>query len=464
MAGEVDVQVLTAGGTSIVSATDKFTYVAAAAVLVSVDDSHVTPAAAKDLHLLSFYSGEQLDLPLAITNTGTQPINGTITISVYLSVASTAAPSGKPFYTLSNQSLSLLPSAQKAFLCIPTMPDKLSAGQKDYLVAKVTSNNITLFSQGNVGDSNSAYEYLGVPSYKAKILDSGLYFSFIRDTLDGISAAIKHSPNVDVTNAKSYIACWEGDSLSPYLDPNVPTIGVGINLTSLSAAVKSSLAADVRAYYTANDKKPNIAEYTGTQVIILLKSLASTAGTSTNVPALQAISTDDDQSLFDQAYKQYADRAKASLASVWDSLGNQAQIAITDLVYNAGSVWPGVASALKKPKGADYVLAGFNLVDAFRTIQAPGLTVRSEADYQNLLAGHLADIGNIVPAASPTSAALQSAVAAGIQAGAKVPRGVPANVRDAAIMAVWADSGGGAAADGTQRHPSASDLWWLDEL
>jgi GH24 family phage-related lysozyme (muramidase) len=234
--------------------------------------------------------------------------------------------------------------------------------------------------------SQSQYEFLGTPTCNPAVFDDGTYFTFVRETLKGISAANRQKPGTVVTNKKSFIGAFEGDRLRPYLDSErIPTIGVGINLKTVSGNVKFDLAQSVRKYYLAKYGKK--LSRNDNAVIAMLRSQAS------QKKAPQAITPEDDQRLFDKAIRVCEDRARRALGIAYDRLKAAQQVAVVDLVYNVGYVFKGVADALK---AGDYVLAGFNLVDAKRTTQARGLTNRTEAEYQNLLAGHLAELGRIV--------------------------------------------------------------------
>ncbi len=351
-----------------------------------------------DLHLLSFYGGEKVNVPVVVSNPGNKAINGTVDIAFYLS--QTLSPSGNPFSTKTNEPLSIGACKIKTLTIPVTIPSSnLTAGVKYYIIASVTSKNIAqVKAMASPLAFGQSYEYLGVP-VNTGVFSSGLYFKFVKETIEGISAAKRKNPKVDVTDAMSFIETFEGDSTSPYLDSsNIPTIGVGINLTTLSPALETNLAAAVQAFYAdpANHKTLDISNYSAQQVINML--IGQATGDKTNVASKQAFNSSQDQALFTQSYNEYAAKAQTPLSAVWGQLSPQAQIAIVDLVYNAGSVWPGVAAALNSAGGPDLLRAGFQLVDAKRTRQpnAPGLTIRAEAEYQNLLAGNLALLGNIV--------------------------------------------------------------------
>ncbi len=324
---------------------------AATAMVIKVDDPHITPAMAgyTDLHLLSVYGGEKINVPVQFFNPSlTKPINGTVDLSFYISESS--SPSGNPFYT-TTKGLSIGKCMTAELTTAVTVPSDLTAGTSYYIVVDVKSTNLQI--QGGPV-SSASYEYLGVPSYNTAVFSGGLYLKFVKETIEGISAAKRQNPKVNVTDPMSFIETFEGDSTSPYLDSeNIATIGVGINLTTLSASLRTSLAAAVRTFYAdpANHETLDVSKYTDSQVVSMLISQAT--GHKTNVASKQAFTSAQDSALFTQAYNEEADDAEESLSSVWGQMSTQAQIAIVDLVYNAGSVWSGVASALNG--GPDYL-------------------------------------------------------------------------------------------------------------
>jgi hypothetical protein len=165
---------------------------------------------------------------------------------------------------------------------------------------------------------------------------------------------------------------------------------VGLNLTTLSSVVKTDLAQSVRAYYIqvyqqtlSNDDDA---------VIAMLVSQARPEGSRHHAP--QALTQADSQRLFSETLPIYEAQARGDLGNdTYDGLSAAERVAVVDLAYNAGTVFPGVADALES---GDFVLAGFNLVDARRITQRGNLRDRTEAEYQNLLLRHLSELGQFV--------------------------------------------------------------------
>jgi hypothetical protein len=85
---------------------------------------------------------------------------------------------------------------------------------------------------------------------------------------------------------------------------------------------------------------------------------------------------------------------KAIGATLWDKgLTKAQQTALVDVDYNVkGGLAKGFPTLVKDVKQKDFVKAGFDLVNAKRTTQAPGLKIRTEADFQALLLGHERDL------------------------------------------------------------------------
>jgi hypothetical protein len=357
----------------------------------SLNGFNIVPTQATDLHLKQIFGGEQVTIPVTIANTGRDEAKGPLTVEVFLS--STPNLSGQ----LTAQAIGKLTTTidllqnQARDIAVPmTIPGNLSdlkVGGQYYFVTRVSSNALKdTNAANNIAASDRTFEFLGTPTYAAAFTN-GQYFQFIRETLkDDTSAARAQNSKVNVNDPKSFIASFEGDSLTPYLDSKgIPTIGVGINLTAVAADLAAPLAAAVRGYYASQYHDTSLKTKTDGQVIAMLVAQAK-AGLKR-----QAISTADDLALFNIAYN---DHRKIAIAVVglatFNSLSVREQVAVIDQVYNTGSPYPGMAAALQKH---DFALAGFNLFDALRTQQgltAPGLLHRVEAEFQNLLASHKA--------------------------------------------------------------------------
>ena len=154
---------------------------------------------------------------------------------------------------------------------------------------------------------------------------------------------------------------------------------------------------------------PNISRYSNKQVIDLLVAQA-TAGQDVTV-----LTPDDVESLFMTAYQQYAGSAgngtklgpgtvSPTVARNWPAtfaaLTAREEITPIDQYYNNGYVFRGMAAALE---AGDLIRAGFEVVDSqnvydgVTTSAKAGLKLRMEAEFQNLVAGDLAGLGQIVP-------------------------------------------------------------------
>ena len=273
--------------------------------------------------------------------------------------------------------------------------DLLAAGDKYYFVAKITSPTIVESDDQNGMDANNVnatprtFEFLGTPADNPRVFRDGTYFQFVRDTLNGDK--VEEVQNVDVTNMKKFITAFEGEILYPYRDQKgIPTIGVGINLKTLASDVKADLAQSVRTYYLKYYGKR--LSKNDDAVISMLKQQAMPEGSKRHAPI--ALTEPDSQRLLVEVLSHVVAGVRGKLGlSTYDGLSAAEQVAVVDLAYNVGSVFPGVASDLE---ALDFVLAGFDLVDAIRSTQGGNLGRRTEAEYQNLLAGHLADLGQFV--------------------------------------------------------------------
>ena len=358
---------------------------------VTLDSTKIVPSQATDLNLYHFFGNESINVPVTITNQGTDPAKGNVSVKVYLN--STPDLNGQPKKIgANNEKIDLAAGASVDTTVNVSIPTSgLTAGLKYYVVVQIDSGSIKELDAKNDMNNTKAtdrqFEFVGTPKSNSTPFTNGLYFKFIRDTLNGTTVV---DPGTNVSDPKSFIASFEGDRVYPYLDSaGIPTIGVGINLNSIGGALETHLAADVRAYYLANYGQ-DLSSSTDAQIITMLRNQAQ-VGTTT-----QAISAADDQTLFDEAYQQHAQIAQTAIGTAWSSLSVMEQVAIVDIVYNLGSLvaFPSLVKALQD---GDFVRAGFELVNAQRTTQAPGLTRRTEAEYYNLLAGHLGDLGAFAP-------------------------------------------------------------------
>jgi len=157
----------------------------------------------------------------------------------------------------------------------------------------------------------------------------------------------------------------------------------------VSGKVKTDLVDSVRVYYLRvyHESVPGNSD----AVIAMLEREAKPEGSEDH--AREAITAPDSARLFDEALPTYVAKAQTALGSTYGGLSAAEKVAVVDLAYNVGHVFSGVADDLV---GSDFVKAGFDLVDAKRTTQGGNLQDRTEAEYENLLAGHLDDLGQLV--------------------------------------------------------------------
>jgi hypothetical protein len=364
-----------------------------------LDDAHITPAQAHDLHLHEFFGGEQVTVPVSVQDLGPNPANGTVKVNVYLSTATTLTTSAKPIKVMS-EPIDLAVSGQVSFPITVTIPNTLKAGQKYYVVARISSSDLyeTDARPGpdtnNLVASTTAYDFLGSPPAHVS-LNTPSYFQFVRDTLKGTLAAQQQSPGLDVSNAQAFISAWVGDSLWPYLNAGVPMIGIGINLRTVSGVTKTDLAAAVRAYYQANiDPKFN---RTDNQIIAMLIRQALPGDPKNPAHhAPQALTASDDQKLFTDLFTARAAIAQKAVGTAWTFLSTTEQVGLVDEVYRTGGIPAAVATALTAQGGPNYAWAGFALLASVPIPAAGSARLRIEAEYQNLLTAHTMDLGEMV--------------------------------------------------------------------
>jgi GH24 family phage-related lysozyme (muramidase) len=358
---------------------------------VTLDSTKIVPSQATDLNLYHFFGNEQINVPVTITNQGTDPAKGNVSVKVFLNA--TPDLNGQPKKIgAKNEKIDLQAGASVDSTVNASIPtNSLTAGQKYYVVVQIDSGSIkerdAKNDMNNTKATDRQFEFVGTPKSNSTPFTNGLYFKFIRDTLNGTTVV---DPGTNVSDPRSFIASFEGDRVYPYLDSaGIPTIGVGINLNSIGGTLEAHLAADVRAYYLANYGQ-DLSASTDAQIMTMLRNQAQAGNTT------QAISATDDQALFNESYQQHAQIAQNAIGAAWSSLSVMEQVAIVDIVYNVGSLagFPSLVTALQN---GDFVRAGFELVNAQRTTQAPGLTRRTEAEYFNLLTGHQGDLGGFAP-------------------------------------------------------------------
>ena len=359
-------------------------------VSVSIDANSVVPANCADLHLNQLFGTESIEAAVTV-DAEDVVADQDVTVGLYLSPTPTLAATSDE---LDSRGMTLSLGSSSTTLKFSTVipaDDGLATGSSYYLVAKVSlstqaPNLINSAGESNIAATGKSFEYLGSPKFNQAVFQDGTYYSFVRNLLNG-NLAVRRPPYgssaVDAGNAQQFIAVWEGDVLHPYKDSKgIPTIGVGVNLKTVSGTTRHDLAKAVRAYYKSHYSTPKVAAYTDGQVIAMLRSQAGPH-------ARQASSASNDKVVFKDAYNEHL---KIAQSVVGTALNSFAQVAIVDLVYNVGSVFSNVAAALNH---GDFVLAGFALVDATRTTQGGNLNAHSEADYQDLLMLNRAELGTL---------------------------------------------------------------------
>lgn len=380
----------------------------------------VVPSQATDLNLYQLFGGEAVNVPVTVSNQGTSSATGNVQVELYLSTTM-GSPPGNPIATMTQpvQDLASTDNPVEFDFNGVSIPTNLTTGAAYYLVAKVSVPNAQGTggpAQTYVAASPQTFEYLRTPTYTQLFTGpSPTYFNFIRDTLNAADrnspwAVQQQDPNVtNLNDGMAFIAAFEGDKRYPYLDSNkIPTIGVGINLTTIDKPLPKSspyvslqhdLAADVINYYSAMKDFPSyrfeykkIRSDTGANSYKLVQMLEQQARAGTTQIAL---TPDDDDSLFAVAYLIHEQQAQKVLGATWLKLqGQRALITPIDQVYNnKGGDFPKMAKALAIN---DLILAGFDAVDSQNVDDAVtdpgnygGLKLRMEAEYQNLVANSL---------------------------------------------------------------------------
>jgi GH24 family phage-related lysozyme (muramidase) len=350
----------------------------------SVNADKIVPAKATDLNLNFLFGTEKVNVPVVVTNIGGAVAKGAATVSLYLSTTSDL--SGTKFLLGSKSvTLNLASQASQTVNFSDAVPTSLKAGQQYYFVAKVSSTQIKEFTTANnTGHTSRTFEFVGTPKSNPSVFSGSTFFNFVRDTINGKAVT---PANVNVSDAFSFIRFFEGDLPYAYLDSkNIPTIGVGINLNTVSGQLKTDLLKDVRSYYLTVYGK-TLSSHDAT-VMSMLRTQAA------NHAKKQVITANQDQALFQETEEKYAGIAQNALPTVWSSLNAPQQVAMISVAFNLGSFhdFPTMVAAMN---ASDFLQAGFQLVDAKRTTQAPGLKTRTEAEFENLFAGNPALLGKI---------------------------------------------------------------------
>ena len=350
----------------------------------------IVPTAASDLNLNFLLGNESVNVPVVVQNVGASTAQGNATVALYLSTTTTPG-TAQPIAT-KTAALSLVTGGKQIVNFSVAIPSSLTAGQKYYFIAKVSSTNIAEDKlDNNTAPTSRSYEFVGTPSANPTIFSNGTFFGFVRDTLQGK----KITPaGVNDANIASFIRNNEGDHPYAYLDSeDIPTIRGGINLNTISGQLKTNLAQAVRSYYSTTYHQT--LSTNDTTVINMLISQANQELDKT------VISPASDTALFNQAAPKYETIAQQALATAWAGTATQPafddrqKAAMVDFAYNLGSFadFPKMVSSLN---AGDLLQGAFQMVDAKRTTQAPGLTTRTEAEFENLFFANPAPLGKIV--------------------------------------------------------------------
>jgi hypothetical protein len=393
---------------------------------LSICDDGIHPFLYPDLQPNQIYGGEQMTLPVMLTNEG-DPVTGTGAITFYLSPTLNYDPTTAIPITQGN--LAGLPIFLDASGCqmftttitIPSLPpfpsllpgNNPSSGAMLYVIAQFTSDipeSNSLFNGGvdpnNIATSLQTFEYVGTPSRAAASVFQpvGVYLGILQDTLNPNGTdPFQDQKSPTPVNGPQFTGAFESPGgynnpvLYPYLDSQgVPTISHGVNLEEVQnnpadAEVKQALADDVRAYYLTQG-----VFLTGSDDDIIDMLINESLPFSRNGPhAPTALTVAEALDVFNVAYSLHQNAAMAYVGSNWSLLSSDAQWAITDLTYNANiSSFVSLQSDLRAPY-IDYERAGFDLLNSLRTLQV-GYD-RSLADYKYLLAGLAPELGSYNP-------------------------------------------------------------------
>jgi GH24 family phage-related lysozyme (muramidase) len=279
------------------------------------------------------------------------------------------------------------PELPVAFTVKPAVAASLSAGTGYHFVATLKPR-IKNEETASSGETANTFEFLGTPNsaYRSAFakVGRGGYFQLLKDTISGSfvinSPSYSTTPNVDptTTDYSQFVAAFEGNRLSPYLDSgndNIPTIGIGINLKTLSptSTLGAALVADVK------ETTPAWRGYSPAKVIAKLIAEAKPATARVQAPA--ALDSNQSTGLFTIAETTALHTAMASVPN-WNDLNPYVQNVLTDLAFNAGSVFSGVASAVASLP-PNLALAAFQLANSKR-FATQHLITRTEADLQEL--------------------------------------------------------------------------------
>jgi hypothetical protein len=353
---------------------------------ISIDETTVDPAAAVDLPLNHVWGGENVKVPITVSNPEGIAVNGTIRIDLYLSTTPNLDKSPTFLLEKAFSNVVATPPPNDIFDVAVAIPSSLQPGAKYYFVAQVSATGHPS-DNDNLAATQDPFEFVSTRPHHALTINlDKTYFDIVRDTV------AKTDPFVlagapDPADGQHFTAAFESPggydnpNLKPYLDTaKHPTIGIGINLDSISGIVMKTLVGDVKA---------NRSGWKNLSAVAVINRLKLEAHQK-NAPASLTIS--QAQQLFILAYKQAESAARSFVGvNVWkNNLSRTAQWALTDLAFNAGgngglTGFTQLRQALSKGS-PDYLRAGFEVLDSLRSAQQVQYA-RSLADYEYMVRG-----------------------------------------------------------------------------
>jgi GH24 family phage-related lysozyme (muramidase) len=368
----------------------------------SVDSSHIVPVKATDLHLLSMFGTEQVQVPVSVENQGVDPAHGKVNIKLYMSTSDMIDDHAIPIGSLNGQKVDLQPTGEQEFQVKATIPSEsgLKSGEKYYVLARVTPVG---FKESDVDDqgkdqnndaaSSDQYEFLGTPKSNPAVFSKGLYFSFARRFLKGQDPPSMPHPNFfSRTDLGGFIAAFEGKVPYPYKvdGKGNTTIGIGMEIPSvIQAGLLPDLKAAVQSYTAAHGDN-SWAKLSDAQFVARLNAQANRKDTT------QIMSMDDVGAIFAKFVTKYTSAAQRVLDKYGVSPNGYQWVALVDVQYNLIGGLTAFPSMLRALHNNDDLEAAFQLVDASRTTQYAGLTTRTEAELGNILFSDAAKVGNLV--------------------------------------------------------------------
>lgn len=373
---------------------------------VLADD--VVPTDEPLLHLKHLFGGEKLNVPVTILNQGTDPAVGRVTVSLFL--ADRPNLTGTKIAIGDNKKTPVAVNLQSGQSLKVTIPAKVPTGQlkketRYYIVAKIEPAGMREGNGGNpqtannVGATEFGLMFIADPS---QWFHADQYFDVVRKVYNGYDPYAPQGVSPPPADGLHYTATFEttggydNPRLDPYIDTpqaQVPTIGIGLNLTALIPTVKQGLAAAVRAYFPTA-VPADFANKTDNEII---QSLIARAFAGNHQPVHEA---GEAQRLYRLAYDYHTERA---LRLVGGPQTYEVTSVLIDIQYNSAGGLAGYTSLLKVVNAAEYdgVLAGFYMFDSKRTrdlgTHPNKAHDRIVANYQYLLAGQAERLGRFGP-------------------------------------------------------------------